>query len=136
MHRLENAHLPLTGPVGAVGRSPLPWRSGDSELLPLGESSPDGGDKLRSTRGAAEKRPSTFSGNLGFSRKPRTKAGFEGTGARSPGGPGLPAHDSSTVTRSRCQPWHPHPRPPRNPGIGASTADRCDDCHSGSLAIS
>lgn len=101
MHHLENACLPLTGPAGAVGRSPLPWRSGDSELLPLGESSPDGGDKLRSTRGAAEKRPSTFSGNLGFSRKPRAKAGFGGTGARSPGGPGPPAHDSSAVTRSR-----------------------------------
>jgi len=78
VHHLENACLPLTGPAGAVGRSPLPWRSGDSELLPLGESSPDGGDKLRSTRGAAEKRPSTFSGNLGFSRKPRAKAGFGG----------------------------------------------------------
>lgn len=48
----------------------MPWRSGDRELLPFGESSPDGGDKLRSTRGAVEKRPSTFSGNLGFSRKP------------------------------------------------------------------
>lgn len=60
----------LTTALGSGGRSPLPWRSGDKELLPFGESSPDGGDKLRSTRGAVEKRPSTFSGNLGFSRKP------------------------------------------------------------------
>jgi len=73
--------------VGTAGRSPLPWRSGDSELLPLGESSPDGGDKLRSTSGAAEKRPSTFSGNLGFSRKPKGEALFRGAGAGSPPNP-------------------------------------------------
>lgn len=71
MSRSPLWNLPfLTTAVGSGGRSPLPWRSGDRELLPLGESSPDGGDKLRSTKGAAEKRPSTFSGNLGFSRKP------------------------------------------------------------------
>lgn len=72
--------------VGTAGRSPLPCRSGDNELLPLGESNPDGGDKLRSTRGAAEKRPSTFSGNLGFSRKPEVEAQFRGVGAGGPGG--------------------------------------------------
>lgn len=72
----QSPHALLTGAAGTAGRSPLPWRSGDSELLPLGESSPDGGDKLRSTRGAAEKRPSTFSGNLGFSRKPKKEKDY------------------------------------------------------------
>lgn len=91
---VQNPHLFLTGAVGTVGRSPLPWRSGDSELLPLGESSPDDGDKLRSTSGAAEKRPSTFSGNLGFSRKPKREAQFRGAGVRSPAGLGPPASES------------------------------------------
>lgn len=82
--------------MGTADRSPLPWRSGDSELLPLGESSPDGGDKLRSTRGAAEKRPSTFSGNLGFSRKP------EGGEPGEPG-VGLSSTRPSSLCRARCR---------------------------------
>lgn len=83
LHYFQHQELPqeaaalLTGAAGAADRSPLLCRSGDSEVLPVGESSPDGGDRLRSTRGAAEKRPSTLSGNLGFNRKPgREKAQF------------------------------------------------------------
>lgn len=94
----QNLDPLLTGAMGTVGRSPLPWRSGDSELLPLGESSPEGGDKLRSTRGAAVKRPSTFSGNLGFSRKPKRQAQFGGAGAIGPREPGPPISESLTVT--------------------------------------
>lgn len=73
----------LTCGVRGPGRSPLLWRSGDSEALPAGDSPPERGERLRSTTGTtAGKRPSRGSTSLECPRSPGD--GGAGTARRPP----------------------------------------------------
>lgn len=99
----------LTCGVRGPGRSPLPWRSGDSEALPAGDSPPERGERLRSTTGtAAGKRPSRGSTSLECPRSPGD--GEAGTARRPPRPPPRPSPAGGVSGR-----WGARGRGPEGP---------------------
>lgn len=99
----------LTCGVRGPGRSPLPWRSGDSDALPAGDSPPERGERLRSTTGtAAGKRPSRGSTSLECPRSPGD--GEAGTARRPPRLPPRPSPAGGVSGR-----WGARGRGPEGP---------------------
>lgn len=97
----------LTCGVRGPGRSPLPWRSGDSEALPAGDSPPERGERLRSTTGTG-KCPSRGSTSLECPRSPGD--GEVGTARRPPRPPPRPSPAGGVSGR-----WAARARGPEGP---------------------